>query len=71
MELNNLSDAYAKLLGHQNHKQKIKHVVKLKEQNHLLKQVWGFMYWLILSMSLVQGKKLTKAIVRICYLHGK
>ncbi|RXM96439.1 Methionine adenosyltransferase 2 subunit beta [Acipenser ruthenus] len=38
VELNNLSDAYAKLLGHQNHKQKIKHVVKLKEQNHLLKQ---------------------------------
>ncbi|MGH0120075.1 UNVERIFIED_CONTAM: hypothetical protein FKN15_062765 [Acipenser sinensis] len=38
VELNNLSDAYAKLLGHQNHKQKIKHVVKLKEQNHILKQ---------------------------------
>ncbi|XP_041078719.1 hyaluronan-mediated motility receptor-like isoform X2 [Polyodon spathula] len=38
MELNNLSDAYAKLLGHQNHKQKIKHVVKLKEQNYILKR---------------------------------
>ncbi|XP_041122725.1 hyaluronan mediated motility receptor-like [Polyodon spathula] len=38
VELNNISDAYAKLLGHQNHKQKIKHVVKLKEQNYILKQ---------------------------------
>ncbi|NWI86444.1 HMMR protein, partial [Pitta sordida] len=37
-ELNKLSDAYAKLLGHQNHKQKIKHVMKLKEDNALLKQ---------------------------------
>ncbi|XP_053153175.1 hyaluronan mediated motility receptor isoform X2 [Hemicordylus capensis] len=37
-ELNQLSDAYAKLLGHQNQKQKIKHVVKLKEENAQLKQ---------------------------------
>ncbi|NXT79879.1 HMMR protein, partial [Zapornia atra] len=37
-ELNKLSDAYAKLLGHQNQKQKIKHVMKLKEQNTNLKQ---------------------------------
>ncbi|NWU11841.1 HMMR protein, partial [Cephalopterus ornatus] len=37
-ELNKLSDAYAKLLGHQNQKQKIKHVVKLKEENNHLKQ---------------------------------
>ncbi|XP_077780550.1 hyaluronan mediated motility receptor isoform X4 [Podarcis muralis] len=37
-ELNKLSDAYAKLLGHQNQKQKIKHVVKLKEENAQLKQ---------------------------------
>ncbi|NWV38474.1 HMMR protein, partial [Grantiella picta] len=37
-ELNKLSDAYAKLLGHQNMKQKIKHVMKLKEDNTLLKQ---------------------------------
>ncbi|NWW46886.1 HMMR protein, partial [Pedionomus torquatus] len=37
-ELNKLSDAYAKLLGHQNQKQKIKHVMKLKEENSKLKQ---------------------------------
>lgn len=37
-ELNRLADAYARLLGHQNQKQKIKHVVKLKDENILLKQ---------------------------------
>uniref|UniRef100_A0A3B4A4I1 Hyaluronan-mediated motility receptor C-terminal domain-containing protein n=1 Tax=Periophthalmus magnuspinnatus TaxID=409849 RepID=A0A3B4A4I1_9GOBI len=35
-ELNKLSDAYARLLGHQNQKQKIKHV--LKDENLTLKQ---------------------------------
>lgn len=38
-ELNKLADAYARLLGHQNQKQKIKHVVKLKDENISLKQV--------------------------------
>lgn len=38
-ELNKLSDAYASLLGHQNQKQKIKHVMKLKDENVSLKQV--------------------------------
>lgn len=38
-ELNKLSDAYARLLGHQNQKQKIKHVIKLKDENIILKQV--------------------------------
>lgn len=38
-ELNKLSDAYAHLLGHQNQKQKIKHVMKLKDDNFNLKQV--------------------------------
>lgn len=37
-QLNRLADAYARLLGHQNQKQKIKHVVKLKEENFALKQ---------------------------------
>uniref|UniRef100_A0A8C4EGV9 Hyaluronan-mediated motility receptor C-terminal domain-containing protein n=1 Tax=Dicentrarchus labrax TaxID=13489 RepID=A0A8C4EGV9_DICLA len=37
-ELNKLSDAYARLLGHQNQKQKIKHVMKLKDENIFLKQ---------------------------------
>uniref|UniRef100_G3UL27 Hyaluronan mediated motility receptor n=1 Tax=Loxodonta africana TaxID=9785 RepID=G3UL27_LOXAF len=36
-QLNKLSDSYAKLLGHQNLKQKIKHVVKLKDENSQLK----------------------------------
>ncbi|XP_043112520.1 hyaluronan mediated motility receptor isoform X2 [Puntigrus tetrazona] len=37
-ELNKLADAYANLIGHQNQKQKIKHMVKLKEENLELKQ---------------------------------
>lgn len=37
-ELNRLADAYARLLGHQNQKQKIKHVIKLKNENVTLKQ---------------------------------
>lgn len=38
-ELTRLADAYARLLGHQNQKQKIRHVVKLKDENVSLKQV--------------------------------
>ncbi|XP_038124132.1 hyaluronan mediated motility receptor isoform X2 [Cyprinodon tularosa] len=38
VELNKLADAYARLLGHQNQKQKIKHVMKLKDENISLKQ---------------------------------
>uniref|UniRef100_A0A3P8XKU9 Hyaluronan-mediated motility receptor C-terminal domain-containing protein n=1 Tax=Esox lucius TaxID=8010 RepID=A0A3P8XKU9_ESOLU len=37
-ELTRLADAYARLLGHQNQKQKIRHVVKLKDENVALKQ---------------------------------
>ncbi|XP_035387904.1 hyaluronan mediated motility receptor isoform X1 [Electrophorus electricus] len=37
-ELSKLADAYANLLGHQNQRQKIKHMVKLKEDNLGLKQ---------------------------------
>ncbi|XP_070959026.1 hyaluronan mediated motility receptor-like [Oncorhynchus clarkii lewisi] len=37
-ELTRLADAYARLLGHQNQKQKIRHVVKLKDENISLKQ---------------------------------
>ncbi|XP_069552959.1 hyaluronan mediated motility receptor [Brachyistius frenatus] len=37
-ELNKLADAYARLLGHQNQKQKIKHVTKLKDENISLRQ---------------------------------
>ena len=38
-EVEKLSKDYAKLLGHSNQKQKIKHVMKLKEENNELKQV--------------------------------
>lgn len=38
-ELNKLADAYTNLMGHQNQKQKIKHLVKIKEENLELKQV--------------------------------
>ena len=38
-EINKLSDEYAKLLGHQNQKQKIKHMQKLKHENNRLKHV--------------------------------
>ncbi|KAL1778472.1 hyaluronan mediated motility receptor [Sigmodon hispidus] len=36
-QLNKVRDSYAQLLGHQNLKQKIKHVVKLKDENSQLK----------------------------------
>ena len=38
-EIETLSRDYAKLLGHQNQKQKIHHILKLKEENLGLKQV--------------------------------
>ena len=38
-EMDKLSRDYARLLGHQNQKQKIRHVLKLKEENNELKQV--------------------------------
>lgn len=38
-ELSQLGRKYAELLGHQNQKQKIRHVVKIKEENLGLKQV--------------------------------
>ena len=38
-EAQKLSEQYARLLGHQNQKQKIQHVKKLKDENASLKQV--------------------------------
>jgi len=38
-EVETLSRQYAKLMGHQNQKQKIHHVLKVKEENLGLKQV--------------------------------
>ena len=37
MSVSKLSNQYSALLGHQNHKQKVKHVVQLKEENVSLK----------------------------------
>merc|ERR1712113_4594 len=36
-EVSKLSNQYSALLGHQNHKQKVKHVVQLKQENVSLK----------------------------------
>ena len=38
-EIERLSQNYAKLLGHQNQKQKIHHILKLKDENQSMKQV--------------------------------
>merc|ERR1712007_8809 len=38
-EMNKLASEYSSLLGHQNHKQKIQHVVKLKQENVELKSI--------------------------------
>lgn len=38
-EAQKLSEQYSRLLGHQNQKQKIQHVKKLKDENASLKQV--------------------------------
>jgi len=38
-EMRKLGLRYAEILGHQNHKQKIKHVIKLMEQMNDLKKV--------------------------------
>ncbi len=38
-EVEKLSREYAKLIGHQNQKQKIQHVLKIKEENNSLKLV--------------------------------
>lgn len=39
-EAERLGQLYAKVLGHQNQKQKIQYVKKLREENMSLKQVW-------------------------------
>jgi hyaluronan-mediated motility receptor len=41
-EMRELSLRYAEILGHQNHKQKIKHVIKLKDQIYELKKVGSY-----------------------------
>lgn len=38
-EMQKLGEQYARLLGHQNQRQKIQHVKKLKDENASLKQV--------------------------------
>jgi hyaluronan-mediated motility receptor len=41
-EMRELGLRYAEILGHQNHKQKIKHMIKLKEQIYELKKVGSY-----------------------------
>lgn len=41
-EMRELGLRYAEILGHQNHKQKIKHMIKLKEQIYALKKVGSY-----------------------------
>lgn len=52
-EAEKLSDQYARLLGHQNTKQKIQHVKKLKDENASLKQVCVRSLLLCLSCGLI------------------
>lgn len=54
-QLNKIRDSYAQLLGHQNLKQKIKHVVKLKDENSQLKSVCKIM---IIVIYILKTKKL-------------
>lgn len=62
VELNRLADAYACLLGHQNQKQKIKHVVKLKGENVTLKQVKRELLFFFLYMQIQKVCSLMKMI---------
>lgn len=48
-DLVSLSKKYATLLGHQNQKQKIKHVMKLKQDNLNLKHVSWFFFFFFFS----------------------
>ncbi|KAK3100424.1 hypothetical protein FSP39_019743 [Pinctada imbricata] len=43
-EIDKLSTQYAKLLGHQNQKQKIHHIIKMKEENNSLRKARTFLY---------------------------
>lgn len=43
LEIEKLSHDYAKILGHQNQKQKIHHILKLKEENSALRKVSWFL----------------------------
>lgn len=46
-EVDKLSKQYATLLGHQNHKQKIQHVLKLKTENNELREVSVVLFFFI------------------------
>lgn len=50
--MDRLANQYAKLLGHQNQKQKIHHVAKIKEENINLKKV-GFVFLMIIVLEYV------------------
>ena len=48
--MNKLSEKYAQILGHQNNKQKIRHIQKLKEENIMLKNVRNIFRLLVLHI---------------------
>lgn len=48
MDLEEMTNKYTNLLGHQNNKQKIKHVIDLKMQNNTLKEVCIFFLFYLL-----------------------
>ena len=56
---------YSKLLGHQNHKQKIQHVKKLKEENVSLKQVLYVCFILLYTCCLCISFKFLKFLIDI------
>ncbi|XP_042196068.1 hyaluronan mediated motility receptor isoform X1 [Callorhinchus milii] len=63
-ELQKLSVAYTKLLGHQNQRQKIKHVMKLKVENGQLKQEVAKLRFQ-LSKDKQKGKRLQEQPVKV------
>jgi len=62
-EIESLSREYAKLLGHQNQKQKIHHILKLKEESLALKQVCYCSSILLLSLCICSWCVYTNIVV--------
>ena len=57
-EMSKLSQQYAQLLGHQNQKQKIQHVIKLKSENLKYREVTMLLN-LYLIFKFIQGYSLS------------
>lgn len=62
-EVDKLSKQYATLLGHQNHKQKIQHVLKLKTENNELREVSVVLFfYLVLKNIWLLGDERTQSV---------